>query len=237
MTENSLDHPRAPLWAELIATFFRVGYLRPGPGTWGSAAGMLLWAAIAHQLARSRTHAGSHLLSAVRVTAIGIPAATQVARASSKKDPQFVVIDEVAGQLITLIAVPLAWKTFLAGFILFRAFDIVKPPPVRQLEKLPEGTGIVLDDVAAGIYALAVMQLLLHLGLLNRLARRVDARSSRSARARGTRSWDFLIAFSGERTLTAVHALTRLRLRRHSPEARSASWARACARKNSYAPK
>jgi phosphatidylglycerophosphatase A len=56
----------------------------------------------------------------------------------------------------------------LAGFILFRAFDIVKPPPVRQLERLPEGTGIVVDDVAAGLYGLAVMQLLLHFGLLGR---------------------------------------------------------------------
>jgi phosphatidylglycerophosphatase A len=103
---------------------------------------------------------------AIVVTLIGIPAATQVARASGKKDPSFVVIDEVAGQLIALIAVPLAWKTFLAGFILFRVFDILKPPPVRQLERLPKGTGIVLDDVAAGIYALVVMQLLLHWGLL-----------------------------------------------------------------------
>jgi phosphatidylglycerophosphatase A len=100
------------------------------------------------------------------ITVIGIPAATQVSRASGNKDPQFVVIDEVAGQLIALIAVPLAWKSFLAGFILFRAFDILKPPPVRQLERLPEGTGIVLDDVAAGIYALIVMQLLLYWGLL-----------------------------------------------------------------------
>jgi phosphatidylglycerophosphatase A len=104
---------------------------------------------------------------AVLVIAIGIPAATRVARASGAKDPQFVVIDEVAGQIIALIAVPLAWKTFLAGFILFRAFDIVKPPPVRQLEKLPEGTGIMLDDVAAGIFALAVVHLLLHFGLLS----------------------------------------------------------------------
>ena len=86
--------------------------------------------------------------------------------ANATKDPQFVVIDEVAGQLIALIAVPLAWKTFLAGFILFRVFDIIKPPPVRQLERLPEGTGIVLDDVAAGLYALMIMQLLLHSGLI-----------------------------------------------------------------------
>jgi len=103
---------------------------------------------------------------AALVTLVGIPAATRVARASSTKDPQCVVIDEVAGQLIALIAVPLAWKTFLAGLILFRAFDIVKPPPVRQLERLPEGAGIVLDDVAAGIFALVGMHLLLHFGLL-----------------------------------------------------------------------
>jgi phosphatidylglycerophosphatase A len=104
---------------------------------------------------------------ALAVTLIGIPAATSVARGLGSKDPQIVVIDEVAGQLIALIAIPLAWKTFLAGFILFRAFDIIKPPPVRQLEQLPEGTGIVLDDVAAGIFALVGMHLLLHFGLLS----------------------------------------------------------------------
>ena len=102
--------------------------------------------------------------------AIGIPAATLVARASRVKDPQFVVIDEVAGQWITLLFAPVAWKTLLAGFILFRAFDIVKPPPVRQLERLPEGTGVVVDDVAAGIYALAVLQLLLHFGVLGKIS-------------------------------------------------------------------
>ena len=103
---------------------------------------------------------------ALLVTLAGIPAATRVARASGVKDPQFVVIDEVAGQLIALIAVPLEWKSFLASLILFRAFDIVKPPPVRQLEAIPEGAGIVLDDVAAGLYALAAVHLLLHFGLL-----------------------------------------------------------------------
>jgi phosphatidylglycerophosphatase A len=152
-------------WATLIATFFGVGRLHPGPGTWGSAAAVLLWTALAYVVSPAlRTPLVIAL--ALFVTLIGIPAATRAARASGLKDPQFVVIDEVAGQLIALIAVPLAWQTFLAGFILFRAFDIVKPPPVRQLEKLPEGSGIVLDDVAAGIYALAVMQLLLHFGLL-----------------------------------------------------------------------
>ena len=78
------------------------------------------------------------------------------------------MIDEVAGQLITLIFVPVSWQTLLAGFILFRAFDMVKPPPLRSLEKLPEGVGIVIDDVGAGLYALAVMQILLRVGWLPR---------------------------------------------------------------------
>jgi phosphatidylglycerophosphatase A len=154
-----------PLWASLGATFFGIGRLGPGPGTWGSAATVLLWAVLAQALAPSlRTPAAVGL--SLLVTLIGIPAATQVARGAGVKDPQFVVIDEVAGQLVALIAAPLAWKSFLAAFILFRAFDIVKPPPVRQLEAIPEGAGIVLDDVAAGLYALAAVHLLLHFGLL-----------------------------------------------------------------------
>jgi len=150
----------------LLATFFGIGRLRPGPGTWGSAAAVLLWAALAHGLAPA-LRLPVLIGLAILITLVGIPAATQVARSTGTKDPQFVVIDEVAGQLIALIFVPLAWKSFLAGFILFRAFDIVKPPPVRQLERLPEGAGIVLDDVAAGIYAFVGMQLLLHFGLLS----------------------------------------------------------------------
>jgi phosphatidylglycerophosphatase A len=159
---------QTPSWATWIGTFFGIGYLKPGPGTWASAATTLLWAILAHALAPSlRTPAAIGL--ALLITLIGIPAATQVARGFGKKDPQFVVIDEVAGQLVALIAVPLAWQSCLAAFILFRAFDIVKPPPVRQLEALPEGTGIVLDDIAAGMYALIVMHLLLHFGLLRYL--------------------------------------------------------------------
>jgi phosphatidylglycerophosphatase A len=158
---------RAPRWATLVATFFGVGLIRPGPGTWGSAATVVLWWVVARGIAPSWQPLAAIGLAALAVLA-GIPAATQVCRASGLKDPQFVVIDEVAGQLITLIAAPVAWKSLLVGFILFRGFDIVKPPPVRQLEHLPEGFGIVIDDVGAGLYALAVMQVLVYYGILQR---------------------------------------------------------------------
>ncbi len=161
------SRPRAPLWASLIATFGGVGYLRPGPGTWGSATTILLWFLLTRWLAPASQPWVAALLALVAIL-VGIPAATRVARASGRKDPQFVVIDEVAGQLITVIGAPAAWQSLLLGFILFRAFDIVKPPPVRQLERLPEGTGIVIDDVAAGLYGLIVMQVVLHFRLLPR---------------------------------------------------------------------
>lgn len=151
--------------AWVIATFLGAGRLPLAPGTWGSAATILLWWILGHWI-RGSWQIVAVIGLAVVAIAIGIPAATRVARETGLKDPQVVVIDEVAGQLITLIAAPLSWKTLLAGFILFRVFDTLKPPPVRQLEKLPEGAGIVVDDIGAGLYALAVMRILLHFGLL-----------------------------------------------------------------------
>lgn len=165
-TEAALStSARGPLWAWLVGTFFGIGTLRPGPGTWGSTATVLVWSLLAHYLPAS-LRLPTNVMLAVAAIAIGIPAATQVARASGRKDPQQVVIDEVAGQLITLIGCPLHWKPVVCGLILFRVFDMWKPVPVRNLEALPEGTGIVLDDVAAGVYALIVMQLLLRFGIL-----------------------------------------------------------------------
>jgi len=149
----------------MVATFFGAGRLRPGPGTWGSLAAMLLWWLLASHIPAS-AHVPAILALIVASTAIGIPAATLEARGCGEKDPSHVVIDEVAGQLVTLVACPILWKPLLAGFILFRAFDIVKPPPIRRLEKLPEGTGIVVDDLGAGVYGLIVLQLLLHFRLL-----------------------------------------------------------------------
>lgn len=143
-------------WAWLVATFFGVGWLKPGPGTYASAAAAAVWFAGAHA-ARSGMSSLSlaTAIAAGITTAIGIPVSTIVAREAGREDPGFVVIDEVAGQWIALIAIrPDALHTLLA-LVLFRIFDIIKPWPVRKLERLHGGTGIMLDDVAAGVLALA----------------------------------------------------------------------------------
>src|SRR5271154_3212953 len=161
---NVQIHPPAKkktLWAWAIGTFLGAGLLKPGPGTYGSISAVLLWCAAAHILHPSPVAlAIGTAVAAVLATFIGIPAATIVARESGREDPGHVVIDEVAGQLIALIAIPADWKHAALSLLLFRAFDILKPPPIRQLERLPEGTGIMLDDVAAGFFALLLAQIL-----------------------------------------------------------------------------
>jgi phosphatidylglycerophosphatase A len=148
-------------WAWSVATYFGVGLGRPGPGTWGSVAAVLLWGIIAWLF--HPTPNGMLLVvftGIILSIASGIPAATIAARESGSHDPQFVVIDEVAGQWIALLGSPADIRHGVIALILFRLFDITKPFPVRQLEKLPEGWGIVFDDVAAGLYALGVASLL-----------------------------------------------------------------------------
>ena len=148
-------------WAWIVATFFGAGFGKPGPGTWGSVAAVLLWAAFAWGLHPTPQTLFFALLAGIALTLVfGIPAASIVARESGRHDPQFVVIDEVAGQWIALIGSHASWRHALIALVLFRLFDITKPFPVRQLEKLPEGWGIVLDDVGAGLYALGVASLL-----------------------------------------------------------------------------
>lgn len=147
--------------AWLMATFFGVGYMHPGPGTYASAVTVFVWWAAAHVIAPGLLVPVA-IVAAVVITIAGIPPATIVERESGREDPGFVVIDEVAGQMIALIASPLSWNYLLASFILFRSFDIVKPFPLRRLENLPGGTGIMMDDVGAGLYSLALLQLWLH---------------------------------------------------------------------------
>jgi phosphatidylglycerophosphatase A len=159
-------HPpseKKTLWAWAVGTFFGAGLLKPGPGTYGSISAVLLWYAAAHTLHPAPIAlAVGTTIAAIIATLVGIPAATIVARESGREDPGHVVIDEVAGQLIALIAIPTDWRHAVISLLLFRIFDILKPPPIRQLERLPAGTGIMLDDVAAGILALIVAQLIHH---------------------------------------------------------------------------
>ncbi len=156
MDVRALPGRKTP-WAWVVGTFFGAGLLRPGPGTYGSCAAVALWYGLIHS-----THPGAAaqfwgtLGAAMMATAIGIPAATIVARESGREDPGHVVIDEVAGQLFALLCMPADWKHAVLGLLLFRAFDITKPPPVRQLERFHGGLGIMLDDVAAGLLALGV---------------------------------------------------------------------------------
>jgi len=149
-------------WAWILGTFFGAGLMRPGPGTYGSIAAVLLWFLTIHALHPAiHTQILGTIAAALAATAIGIPAATIVARESGREDPGHVVIDEVAGQLFALIAIPADWKHVALALLLFRLLDITKPPPIRQLERLHGGLGIMLDDVAAGLLALGLGHLIL----------------------------------------------------------------------------
>jgi phosphatidylglycerophosphatase A len=139
--------------AYTIGTFFGCGYSPVGPGTAGSLAALAIAIAIHNR--------ATLVVLALLLLLPGIWAAGKVAQYESRKDPQIVVIDEVIGQWITLAgASTLNWKSLLAALLFFRLFDIWKPPPVRQLEALSGGIGIVADDVMAGLYgALAIFVL------------------------------------------------------------------------------
>lgn len=157
-TNGVVSHAVRTPWAWTVGTFLGAGLLKPGPGTWGSLAAASIWyfglraAHLTGWAIPVVTAAG-----ALVVALVGIPAGTLVARESGRDDPGLVVIDEVAGQWVALAACPVEIRHALLGFALFRVFDIVKPWPARQLEQLDGGMGIMLDDLAAGAYALIVM--------------------------------------------------------------------------------
>jgi phosphatidylglycerophosphatase A len=139
--------------ARFVSTAGYVGFLPVAPGTWGSAVGLLI-------LLPLRWH-GSEMAEAVTMLAllaVGIWSAGVTGREMGDEDPGPVVIDEVVGMLITLLWIPVNVTGAVLGFLLFRVFDIVKPPPARQLEKAHGGWGIMLDDLAAGVYAWAALQ-------------------------------------------------------------------------------
>jgi phosphatidylglycerophosphatase A len=184
-SSGSVGQPRKkPQFSFLLATWFGLGYLPKAPGTWGSVGGLaLLWVIVCvapHVRFRNDSHfiVFWHFPAAcsVALALVGVWVSSRVATYQKQKDPQFVVIDEVSGQLIALLLgapAVTAWSypsftyaELLAGFLLFRLCDIWKPFPIRHLEKLPGGWGIMADDWLAGIYAAILLRLALHFNLL-----------------------------------------------------------------------
>jgi phosphatidylglycerophosphatase A len=165
-----------------------VGLIPIAPGTWGSGVGVLVYLAVRwgfsqfnHWLSSSQrspleselSFSGAFptalILAIFVVSIIGTLAATRAEKLLGKKDPGAVVIDEVAGQLVTFLFVPLYAPrvALLVGFVAFRLFDIWKPYPIRRLENLGGGLGIMADDLLAGFYAAAVMSLLVTIYFLH----------------------------------------------------------------------
>ena len=141
-----------------LATGFYVGNIPPAPGTLGSLIGLALCFLLA----------GIQLPPAIILAVLFIGFAVWIAHAAEKtlkkKDPGCIVIDEVAGMVVTLIGLPFNLTTAVIGFIIFRILDILKPFPIRTLDKrLAGGIGIVADDVVAGIFANIILRLLLYI--------------------------------------------------------------------------
>lgn len=156
MPRRSLPFSHPAAW---LSTWFGCGLSPVGPGSVGSLAALPL-AALAVWLGGTLA---LQMVSAA-LLAIGIAASDVYARLTGVKDPDEVVIDEVAGQCLTLLVVPLAPLPYIAGFLLFRFFDVAKPFPIRWLERnLPGGWGIMLDDTGAAIYAMLVYLIGSHL--------------------------------------------------------------------------
>lgn len=160
MSSDEAAPPRArahavPRLATLIATGLGCGRAPIAPGTAGSLLGLaLFW-----PLARFPT--AVRLAALVALVLLGTWAASVVARGLGVEDPSLVVVDEVAGMWATLLFLPLTPLTAVAGFLVFRVMDVVKPFPARTLEQLPDGWGIMADDLMAGVYANLVLRLLL----------------------------------------------------------------------------
>jgi phosphatidylglycerophosphatase A len=158
--------PAVDTLAKLVATALGAGYAPRAPGTCGTAVAVpLAWALASLSIWQFG-------LVAVGVTLLGVACAQRADRAWGTEDNQRIVIDEVAGYLFTVLPVDRSgWAPLAVGFVIFRALDILKPPPIRWLdEHLPGGWGVVLDDVAAGVMGAAAMLALDHFGALAYLA-------------------------------------------------------------------
>jgi phosphatidylglycerophosphatase A len=142
--------------AGILSTFFGVGLVPVAPGTAASAVAALAYMFLLHDLPWL-----PYVLLVAVLFAAGTVASGAYAAALGRPDPGRVVIDEVCGQLVALAFLPGAWLPVTASFALFRFFDIIKPWPIRKLEKLSGGWGIMADDVGAGLAAAIVLRLVL----------------------------------------------------------------------------
>ena len=151
--------------AFLLATWFGCGLIPVAPGTFGALGALAVAIFVEHHHHWGPLGWG---IFALAMTPIGIWAADRYAASLGKKDPGPVVVDEVLGQWLTLAGAQRldTWQVWLAAFVLFRFFDIVKPFPVRRLEAIPGGAGIVIDDLGAGVYGAFALFALGRLGLL-----------------------------------------------------------------------
>ena len=146
--------------ALLLATFGYVGHCPIAPGTAGSAAALVLYAALRYVAPPAvLTFVDPGVI--IVLFALGCWAGTVAERHYGRTDPGAVVVDEVIGMLMTLWLIPVTWKGAVIGFLLFRAFDIVKPFPARQCERLHGGLGIMADDAVAGVYGNLALRLIL----------------------------------------------------------------------------
>jgi phosphatidylglycerophosphatase A len=136
--------------ALLIATVAGVGYAPVAPGTVASAVTVVLLALLSPSPA-------ARLVFLLVVIVVGTWAAQDAERSLGEKDPGAIVIDEVAGMALSLLTLPLTPLVVLAGFLLFRVFDIVKPYPANALQRLRGGVGVMIDDLVAGLYALLLL--------------------------------------------------------------------------------
>ncbi len=148
--------------SKFIATFAGVGLFPIAPGTIGSIAGLgVLWAI---SFASSDFYQILlQLLFLIIFIPIGVIASSAYEKHFGKIDPKEVVVDEVVGIMITLFALPFTWINIIAGFILFRFFDIVKPFPIGKLQNIKGGWGIMADDIAAGIVSAAILRILINI--------------------------------------------------------------------------
>ena len=139
----------------LLATCGGIGYVPVAPGTAGSLVGLACYG-----LVRLGGDEWAQLALLVAVAAAGVWSSAAAERHFGRTDPGTIVIDEVAGMLLTLLWVPVTWTGAFAAFALFRLFDIVKPFPVRRTERLGGGWGVMADDLAAGVYAHVALRIL-----------------------------------------------------------------------------